>query len=186
MKITVGVSNHHVHISAEDFKILFGDIPMTIKNNLNQPGEFASEHLVTIKGEKGELTNFRVLGPARSYTQVEVSKTDCYKLGINPPVRSSGDIKDASLVTLIGPVGEIERHAAIIATRHIHVDENIRKLYHLEDVEMVKVKINTEKAGTMENVYLKDTKEAFFEMHIDTDDANAFLLKSNDEIEIIL
>ena len=165
----------------------FGDnFELEKKNDLTQPGCFASELTVTIKGPKRSIENVRVLGPNRSYTQVEVSKTDSYALGINPPVRNSGDLEGASEITIIGPNNEITRNAAIIASRHIHVDKNIRKEHNLEGIEKVSVKIGGEKGGIIENVYLKDSEEAYFEMHLDTDDANAFLLKQNDEVEIIL
>lgn len=186
MKITVGVSNRHVHLTQDDYKALFGDVQLTKRNDLTQPGTYACNETVTIKGEKSSIDNVRILGPFRNYTQVEVSKTDCYKLGVNPPVRNSGDLDGASLITIIGPYGEITKEVCIIATRHIHVDENEIIKHHLEGIEKVSVKINGEKGGIIENVYLKKTEKAFFELHLDTDDANAFLLKQNDEVEIII
>ena len=186
MKVCIGISNRHVHLSHEDYKLLFQDKKMEIRNPLKQPGQFASNLTVSISGPKGILENVRILGPCRSYTQVEVSKTDSYKLGITPPVLDSGVLSNASLLTIIGPFGQIERNCGIIATRHIHVNDTIRKQYHLENVKEVKLKIKGEKSGLLENVYLKDSKEAFFEVHLDTDDANAFLLKNEEEVEIIL
>ena len=186
MKINVGISNRHVHLNNDDYKLLFGDIPLTKRNDLTQPGMYACNETVTIKGNKRSLDNVRVLGPLRSYTQVEVSKTDAYYLGCNPPVRNSGDLLDADLITIIGPCGEITRKSLIIATRHIHVDKNIRKLHNLEGIEKVSVKISGEKSGIIDNVYLKDSDEAYFELHLDTDDANGFLLNQGDEVEIIL
>ena len=186
MKINVGISNRHVHLNNDDYKLLFGDIPLTKRNDLTQPGMYACNETVTIKGKKRSLDNVRVLGPLRSYTQVEVSKTDAYYLGCNPPVRNSGDLLDADLITIIGPCGEITRKSLIIATRHIHVDKNIRKLHNLEGIEKVSVKISGEKSGIIDNVYLKDSDEAYFELHLDTDDANGFLLNQGDEVEIIL
>ncbi len=186
MKVSVGVSNRHVHLNNDDYKLLFGDAPLTKRNDLTQPNTFASELTVTITGPKRSIENVRVLGPNRSYTQVEVSKTDAYSLGIDPPVRNSGDLLDAVEITITGPLGSITRNAAIIASRHIHVDKNIRHEHNLEGVEMVSVKINGEKGGIINNVYLKDSDEAYFEMHLDTDDANAHMLKQGDEVEIIL
>jgi len=186
MNLKVGVSNRHIHLCESDYKLLFGDLDIVKKVDLNQPGEFASMQTVTIKGNKGEISNVRVLGPFRSYTQVEVSKTDSYKLGVNPPVATSGDLEEASEITIIGPNGTIVRNACIIANRHIHVDREIINKYHLEGIEKVSIRVNTIKGGIMENVYLKESFKAYFELHIDTDDANAFLLKQNDEVEIIL
>ena len=185
MKVTVGISNHHVHLNNEDYNILFGDINMNVRNMLNQPGQFASDLTVDVLGPKGELKGLRVLGPTRSYTQVEISKTDSYKLGINPPVRDSGNLEGASLVTIIGPCGSVERNAGIIATRHIHVNDEIRKEHDLVGIDKVSIKVTNEKGGILENVNLKDNLESYFELHLDTDDANAFLLKNNEEVEII-
>ncbi len=186
MKVSVGVSNRHVHLNNEDYKLLFGDIPLTKRNDLNQPGMYACNETVTIKGSKRSIENVRVLGPLRSYTQVEISKTDAYYLGVNPPVRNSGELDGADEITIIGPKGEIIRNSAIIATRHIHVDKKIRMRKGLLNIKKVKVRIPGEKGGVINNVYLKDSDEAYFELHLDTDDANGFLLKQDDEVEIIL
>jgi len=186
MNVKVGISNRHVHLTYEDYKILFGDIPLTKRNDLTQPNTYACNETVTIKGEKRELSNVRVLGPCRTYTQVEVSKTDAYYLGVNPPVRNSGKLDDAYEITIIGPIGEITKKACIIATRHIHVDKNIRREHNLEGIEKVSVKISGEKSGIIENVFLKESDEAYFELHLDTDDGNAFLLNNGDEVEIII
>ena len=186
MEVSVGVSNRHVHLCYDDYKLLFGDLDLTKKVDLNQPGEFASINTVTIKGSKGEIEKVRVLGPLRSYSQVEVSKTDSYKLGVNPPIANSGDLENAFEITIIGPKGSITRKACIIATRHIHIDKDIIKKYQLENRKQVKVRVNSIKGGILENVYLKESDKAYFEIHLDTDDANAFLLKQNDLVEIIL
>ena len=185
MKVKVGISNRHVHLNNEDYKLLFGEIPLTKRNDLTQPNTYACNEVVTIKGSKRELENVRVLGPLRSYTQVEISKTDAYYLGVNPPIRNSGDLVGADNISIIGPKGEISKGVCIIATRHIHVDKNIRKEHKLEGIDRVSVKISGEKSGIIENVYLKDTEKAYFELHLDTDDGNAFMLNNGDEVEII-
>ncbi len=186
MKVMVGISNRHVHLCEDDYKILFGDIPLTKRNDLKQPGMYACNETVTIKGSKKEINNVRVLCPLREYTQVEVSKTDSYTLGVTPPVRNSGDLFDAYPITIIGPKGEITRNACIIATRHIHISKSDRIKHNLIDIEKVSVKLSGEKSGIIDNVYIRESDEAFFEMHLDTDDANAFLLNNDDEVEIIL
>lgn len=185
MKVMVGISNRHVHLTKEDFKILFGDQEEIKIKDLKQPGMYATDNIVVLKGAKRNIEKVRVLGPLRDYTQVEVSRTDAFTLGINPPVRNSGDLKDACEITIVGPCGEITRNAAIIATRHIHLDKEQREKYGLVGVEKVSLRINGEKPGIIENVYLKETEKAFFEVHLDMDDANAFLLNNDDEIEII-
>ncbi len=186
MRISVGVSNRHIHLTNEDYKTLFGNMEFTKRNDLNQPGMFASELTVTLVGPKREIPNVRVLGPLRTYTQVEISKTDSYTLGVKPPVRNSGDLEGADEITIVGPNGTIKANVAIIAARHIHVDKNIRKEHNLEGIDIVSVKKPGEKGGIIDNVYLKDSEEAYFELHLDTDDANAHLLKQDDEVEIVL
>ena len=186
MRVKVGVSNRHVHLTEEDYKILFGNIPFTKRNDLNQPRMFASILTVNIVGPKRSIDKVRVLGPLRSYTQVEVSKTDAYYLGIDPPVRSSGVLLDASEIKIFGPNGSITKNAAIIAERHIHVNEKIREEHGLIGIDSVSIKIFGEKSGIIDNVYLKDSEDAYFELHLDTDDANAHLLKQDDEVEIII
>ena len=93
MKVTVGISARHVHVTREDLEILFGkDYELTKCRNINQPGQFASNEFVTVRTEKDEIAHIRILGPVRQYTQVELSKTDCIKLGLNAPIRESGDV----------------------------------------------------------------------------------------------
>lgn len=187
MKITVGVSNRHVHLSKENLEILFGsDYELEKVKDLTQPGQFASSALVTIKTEKNEISRVRVLGPVRNYTQVEISKTDAFKLGLNPPVRNSGDLEGSENITIIGPKGEVyAKESCIIAARHIHLLPEQIKEYGLEGRETVDVKLNGEKGGIISNVYLKAADNSFFEMHLDTDDANAHLVKNGDIAEII-
>ena len=186
MKVKVGISNRHVHLCNEDYKLLFNDIPLTKRNDLTQPGTYACNETVTIKGEKRSIENVRVLGPLRDYTHVEISKTGAYFLGIDPPVRSSGSLDGAGLITIIGPLGQITKNCAIIAERHIHVDKKIREEYGLVGIGKVSVRVFGDKGGIINNVHLKDSDEAYFELHLDTDDANAFLLNQNDIVEIIL
>lgn len=186
MKVSVGVSNRHVHLKKQDLEILFGtDYELTKVGDLTQPGQFKAKEVVTIKTNKSEINNVRVLGPVRDYTQVEISKTDSYKLGINPPVRNSGEVENSEVVTLIGPKGSIETNGCIIATRHIHILPEQMKMYNLSGKNKVNVLIPGEKGGIISNVYLKVADKSFFELHLDTDDANAYLLKSGDIVEII-
>lgn len=187
MKVSIGVSNRHVHLSKEHLRILFGDeYELEKKCDLTQPNQYASTSLVTIRTEKSEIDKVRVLGPTREYTQVEISKTDAYRLGINPPIRNSGDIKGSSPITVIGPKGYLDlEEGCIIPTRHIHISSKQRKLYGFENIDRVSVKLDGEKGGILNNVNFKESEEAFFELHIDTDDANAHLTKNGDIGEII-
>ena len=186
MNVSIGVSNRHVHLTRKDLYTLFGEgYELEKRNDLTQPGQFASTSLVTIKTDKSEIEGVRVLGPVRNYTQIEISKTDAYKLGLNPPVRNSGDLDGSCMITIIGPKGNIEVNGCIIAARHIHLSKEHRKVYNLEGIDKVNVKLKGEKGGIITNVYLKESEEAFFELHLDTDDANAHLIKNGDIGEII-
>lgn len=185
MKIKVGISNRHIHLTKEDYKILFGEEELIKRNDLTQPNEFASTSTVTIKTEKDKIEKVRVLGPFRPYTQVEVSVTDTYKLGIKKIVRTSGDLKDAETLTIEGPQGVITRKCAIIAERHIHINNDDLKKYNLDPNKLYKIKINTEKGAILENIHLKVKENYNLELHLDTDDANANLLNNKDEVELI-
>lgn len=186
MKINIGVSNRHVHLSEMDFKKIFSDDrKLEVVKELTQPGEFASNLKVTLKTSKGIIENVRVLGPIRSYTQVEISKTDAYKLGINPPVRESGDVLNSETITIIGD-NEVEvSSCCIIATRHIHATSDDIKKYNLDPNKKYSVRVFGEKGGVLDNVSVKVSENYFFEMHIDTDDANAHLLETGSEGFII-
>ena len=187
MKVSIGVSNRHVHLKEEDLKILFGENYTLEKlKDINQPGQFAAKEVVTIATEKGSIENVRVLGPIRPYTQVEISKTDAYKLGVNPPVRDSGDIENSEPISIIGPNGRIDlEKGCILATRHIHITPKQMELYGLEGMTKVDVLLPGEKGGILHNVTLKVSEASYFELHIDTDDANAHLVTSKDFGEII-
>ena len=129
----------------------------------------------------------RIVGPFREYNQVELSRTDCFKLGINPPVRTSGDLEGSLPITIIGPKGEINLDKGLIlANRHIHITPKQALEYGFTGIEKVSVKVSGEKGGTFDNVYFKVADDASFRLHLDTDDANAFGLKDNDEVEIEL
>lgn len=185
MKVLVGISNRHVHLMEEDYKILFGDIPMNKVKDLVQTGEFSSDLKVTIKTEKNELKNVRILGPLRKYTQVEISKTDSYTLGINPPIRTSGQLDGAAVVTIIGPKGSVTKPCCILANRHIHMNHQTREALGLLEVEKVSIEIQTEKSAILKDVFVKETENGVLELHLDTDDGNGNLLKTGDYVELV-
>lgn len=183
--MNVGISNRHVHLTEDDFKKLFNNKELEAVKYLNQPGQFASNLKVTIKTWKSEISGVRVLGPLRDYTQVEISKTDAYKLGLNPPVRESGNLKGSEDITIIGDNEITLKECTIIATRHIHASKEDLVKYNLDASKKYKVKINGEKGGIINNVSIKVSDKAFFEMHLDTDDGNGHLLKCGDTATII-
>lgn len=185
MKINIGVSNRHVHLSEEVFNKLFNNKVMEKVRDLTQIGEFASNLKVSLKTDKGIIENVRVLGPIRNYTQVEISKTDAYKLGLNPPVRESGEIEASENITIIGDNEVYVEECCIIASRHIHATQEDIKKYNLDSNKKYSVRVLGEKGGVMDNVSIKVSDKYVFEMHIDTDDANAHLLVSGSEGIII-
>lgn len=186
MKVSIGVSARHVHVNREVFSILFGEgYQLTKKKDLNQPTQFAAEEMVTIQTEKGKIDHVRVLGPIRKYTQVEISKTDAYKLGINPPIRDSGDLNESAPIMLIGPKGSISlKEGCIIANRHIHITPEDRKEKGLFEKE-VSVKVESPKGAILEHVQIKEDILSYFELHLDTDDANALCITDGAVGEII-
>lgn len=188
VKVNIGVSNRHVHLTEDVFKKLFGeDAVLEKQKDLTQPGQFAATAKVTIKTEKSTIENVRVLGPLRDYNQVEISKTDAFKLGVNPPVRDSGDLAGSASVTLIGTVGEVTlEEGCIIATRHIHLTPEDVVKYGLEGKTSVNVRVDGDKGGILYNVSLKVSDSYWFEMHIDTDDANGHLISQGDVGTIII
>ena len=182
MKIKVGVSNRHVHLCKKDLEILFGqNYELNNLKELTQPGQYACEEVVTIKTEKNSIDNVRVLGPVRNYTQVEISKTDSYTLGLNPPIRDSGDLENSSPITIIGPNGTIHLdNGCIIANRHIHATNEDLKKYNLDKAKTYSVRIDGLKGGILNSVFIKVDDTYSFELHIDTDDANSHLIKNGD------
>lgn len=183
MKVRVGVSNRHVHLSRFDYELLF-DTEMECERDLSQVGEYKSNKRVCLKTDKGVISDVAVLGPCRDYTQVEISKTDAYFFGISPEVRSSGDVFNGECITIVGEKGEIIRDCCIIATRHIHISHDDRIKYGLLN-DLYSVKVDGEKPGILGNVHIKELENGYFELHLDRDDANAFLLKNGDFVEII-
>lgn len=186
MNVSIGVSARHVHVSRGVLDVLFGkNYVLHNKKDLHQPTQFAAWETIVLATEKGKIENVRILGPVRDYTQVEISKTDAYKLGLCPPIRDSGDIKGSASITLIGPKGKVDlEEGCIIATRHIHVtpQERIQKGLTMDEVC---VKIDSEKGATIEHVHIKEADLSYFELHLDTDDANALCVKDGDIGEII-
>ena len=185
MKVKIGVSNHHVHLTKDDYFKLFGTYEIEVSSLLVQKGDFSSKSKVSIVSEKSRIDNVRVVGPFRQYTQVEISKTDSYNLGLNPPIRTSGDIIGSEAITIEGPLGTITKECCIIANRHIHLNHEERVQYGLINVDKVSVRVGYEKSAIYEDVFIKESENGVFEMHLDTDDANACLLKTGDYAEII-
>ncbi|NPV69149.1 MAG: phosphate propanoyltransferase [Firmicutes bacterium] len=185
--IPVGVSARHIHLSAEDVAELFGSDHNLIPREPLQPGQYAAEETVTLVGPKGILTRVRVLGPPRGQTQVEVSQTDCFTLGIPPTVRASGNIAGTPGITIVGPKGaRFLREGVIVSLRHIHITPAEAATWGLKDGEMVEVAVpGGDRALTFGRVLVRVSAASQLELHIDTDEANAAGLKSGDRVELL-
>ena len=173
--VEVEVSARHVHLSQSDLETLFGPgAQLTPKRPLSQPGQYLSEQRVTIKGAKGKKENTAVLGPVRSRTQVELSKSDCFEMGVTAPLRESGDLDGAGEITIEGPAGSLTvREGAIIAHRHIHLPPETAAAMGVSDREHVDVEVFTERPVTFRDVIIRVSSKFSPRMHIDFDEANA-------------
>ncbi len=187
MMLSVGISNRHLHLSAEDIETLFGKgYELTKFKDLSQPGQYAAEEKVDLVGPKGTLKGVRVLGPARKQTQVEISLTDSFVLGVKPPVRDSGDLEASPGVKIVGPKGEVDiSEGVIVAGRHIHMHTDDAAKFGVVDRERVSVRTTGERSVLFENVLVRVHPTFALEMHVDVDEGNAAGLKNGDMVELI-
>lgn len=185
--VPVGVSNRHIHLSQEHVEALFGPGYQLTKKKELMGGQFACEECCTIVGLKlRAIENVRILGPARKFTQVELSMTDARKLGINVPVRESGDIKGSAPIAIVGPKGAIYcEEGCIVAARHIHMSPADAMACGVSDGDYVSVKAENVRGTTFNNVKIRVDESFTLEMHIDTDEANASGIKQDDKVIII-
>lgn len=188
INIRVGVSARHIHLQAEDVETLFGKgYQLTPKKPLIEVNSFVVEERVKLVGPKGEFPKVAIIVPHRQKRQIEMSKSDAYAIGINPPINESGDHTNAAQLKVIGPKGSLVCHGVIIPKRHIHLC--------IKDAEAINAK-----AGDYVDVYFKGERPAIFpsvkckeinplidfsELHIDTDEANAVNVLNGDLCEII-
>ena len=175
IEVPVGVSARHCHLNREAMDILFGaGSELTPYRELFQPGAYASEECVSVIGPRlRAIERVRILGPARDYNQVELARTDAIFLGLDPPVRDSGDLQGAQRVTFVGPKGSLTVPAAIRAVRHLHLRPMDVADMGLAGRSAVRAHIGGDKGLTFENVRLKIDPDYLPELHLDTDDANA-------------
>lgn len=187
IEIPIGVSNRHIHLSREDMDILFGDgYELTVQKELKQPGQYAAKEVVTVKGPKGSFDKVRILGPVRNQTQLELSLSDGFKLGITPPIRESGQLKGSAGIEIIGPKGSvIKQENAIAALRHIHMTPDIAERLGVHDKDIVEVEAGGIRKAVLGNVLVRVSANYALEMHVDLDEANACGLKNDDTVRIV-
>lgn len=186
-QVPVGVSNRHIHLSQADVETLFGSGYHLTKKKELMGGQFAANECCTIVGLKlRAIENVRVLGPARKATQVEISQTDARKLGVNVPVRESGDVAGSAPIAIVGPKGAVFcKEGCIIAARHIHMSPSDAAKAGVKDGDYVSVSVDNERGTTFDKVKIRVDESFTLEMHIDTDEANASEIKQDDLVTIV-
>jgi acetate kinase len=177
----VEISAHHIHLTQEHVEALYGAGHQLTKHaDLSQPGQYACKEQLNIVGPKGKIERVRVLGPTRKYTQIEIALTEQYKLGIHPPIRESGDIKDSPGCKLEGPNGWLELDRGLIcALRHVHMTPADALRYGVRDKSIVRVRIEGDRELIFGDVLVRVDPSYALAMHIDTDEANAAHVKGN-------
>lgn len=182
-KVKLAVSARHVHLSKKDVEALFGKgYELTKRGELSQFGQYSAEETVVLAGPKGIIIGVRVLGPERSQTQVEVSRTDGFRLGVNPPERDSGDLAVTPGITLLGPRGSVNlEEGVIIPLRHIHMTSEDAMRMGLKDHDKVQVRVSGPRSLVYDEVLVRVNPDYNMEMHIDTDESNAASLQTGME-----
>ena len=187
--VPVGVSNRHVHFTEKDFKALFGeDAQPTLYKQLVQPGFYAANEKVDIHGPKGSFENIRMIGPCRSYTQVEVSMGDARMLGLKPPIRDSGKLENTPGIKIVGLKGTIEiKQGVIVSKRHIHFSPKDAQEFKIKDGEEARVRCGTGKDRELifERVLCRVSDMYALELHVDIEEANAGVLETGDSVFIV-
>jgi len=187
-KILIEGSGKHCHVSQATLYKLFGDgFEMEVKKELSQPGQFATPHKITVVGPK-RSTDVTILGPCRNADQIELSQTDATAIGLNPPIRESGDLAGSPGCKIVGPKGELEiSEGVILAKRHIHFTVEDAAALGIKDKQIVKVKVGGDRALVFDEVVARVNSEYATSMHLDYDEYNAAALSaSNCTGEIVL
>jgi len=186
--VPVGLSNRHIHLTEEHIEALFGKgYQLTPMKDLSQPGQYACEEKVDVVGPKGTLKGVRVLGPARKATQIEISLADSYVLGVNPPIRDSGDLAGSPGAKIVGPNGEVTiDEGVIVAARHIHMTPEDAEQFGLADKDLVSVKVEGKRGLIFHNVLVRVSPSYKLEMHLDLEEGNAAGVKNGDQLEVLL
>ncbi|WP_282935884.1 phosphate propanoyltransferase [Paenibacillus sp. RC67] len=187
LQIPVGVSNRHVHLSEEHVELLFGNgYRLTPLKELSQPGQFAARETVTLAGPKGVIPQVRVLGPSRGASQVEISRTDGYLLGIHPPVRLSGHLQDTPGIVLIGHKQMVMLpEGLIVAKNHVHMSVEDAKQFQVEQGDRLIVQTAGDRPILFADVVVRIHEHYSLELHLDTDEANAAQLSTGQQVRVI-
>ena len=187
-EVPVGVSNRHIHLNKADMETLFGvGYQLTPLKDLSQPGQYACQETLTLIGPAMRpIEGVRVLGPLRSKSQVEISKTDSFVLKVKPPVRESGKTEGSAGITIVGPKGTVQlKEGCIIANRHIHMSPEDGARFGVKDNETVTVDVEGTRRTRWYDVQVRVHKDFRLEMHVDTDDANAAGIGNGFKVKVV-
>jgi len=186
-EIPLGVSNRHVHLSPEDVEKLFGaGHELTPMRDLSQPGQFACQETVTIVGPKGSIHGVRILGPARGATQVEISRTDGFALGVHAPVRMSGDIEGTPGLVLVTAKGTVMlEKGVIVAKRHVHMSPEEAEEFQVKDGDTLILATQSDRPIIYPDVVVRVHPRFALDFHVDLDEGNAANLKTGDRVKVI-
>jgi putative phosphotransacetylase len=187
LEIPLGVSNRHVHLSPEDVEKLFGaGHQLTPMRDLSQPGQFACQETVTLVGPKGSIHGVRILGPARGATQVEISRTDGFALGVHAPVRMSGDIEGTPGMVLVTAKGTVVMEkGVIVAKRHVHMSPADAEKYQVQDGDSLILETQSDRPIIYPDVAVRVNPNFALDFHVDLDEGNAANLKTGDRVKVI-
>lgn len=185
--LPIALSNRHIHLSQEHLDILFGEgYELTKLKDLSQLGQFACEEKIDVVGPKATIKGVRILGPVRPETQLEISVTDAFKLGVSPEIRNSGEIIGTPGAKLIGPKGEVGvDKGLIVAARHIHMHTTDGEKFGVKDNDIVKIRVGGPRGLIFENVLVRVNDSYALEMHVDVEEGNAAGVKNGELVELI-
>lgn len=186
----IEVSARHLHLSPADFTVLFGKgATLTTMMKISQPGQFAANETVKVIGPKGEFPSVRIVGPLRDESQLEIAKTDGFRLGVEPTLAVSGQLKGTTGdVILVGPAGKVVlKHGVIVARRHLHIQPKLAQKYGLQHLSFVTVRTNGTRPVTFHDVVVR-SREGIDDLsfQIDTDEGNAAGVTNGDQAEVII
>ena len=186
MKVPIEISARHLHISAKDLDKLFGkNYKLKKRNPLIQPGQFAAVETVDLQYGKNKIKKVRILGPVRENSQLEISKTDAFNLGVNTPYSDSGESKGSGIV-LIGKRGKLKMNKGVmISLRHLHCNPTEAKRLKLKNGQKIAVRVGGIRALVFENVLVREGDNYSLSLHLDTDEGNAAGINGKGEGEII-
>ncbi|MDR1481186.1 MAG: phosphate propanoyltransferase [Synergistaceae bacterium] len=186
--VPVAISNRHAHLSRADIDVLFGaGYSLTPIKPLSQPGQYAAKETVSLIGSKGRIDCIRILGPERKSSQVEISVTDSFRLGVEPIPRMSGETSGSAGARIETKLGYVDlSEGVIVAARHMHISSRQALEMGLSDGQTVSLKSGGRRGVVFDNVIVRSGDCFDLEAHIDTDEANAALLRNGDILEVVL